>query len=347
MPQLVAGPQVYSIRQSLQGLLVDFLKESGITCPFLAEITRELVGLLAAYREEDTPLYPHVYVFDALDGLRALAPGAAYFTVGEAPLNCESAAKVVKNCAPLALGGWSIFVVKRGQDKVDYGLFRSSRHSLSISAEESIVGLGKSVPALLVKNSGHLSVELISSIGKRFYANLKTTLPQSSEAEVDVARFAAAATATLGENPEFQTYFRRLLLETVQSCHGTLLAVVDEKKKPKGLKDGVWPNPALDFLQLHTIAVASKTADALADLNGVESLLTGMMNSDGVLVFSSNAKLLAYRVFLFATAKEKTSIPESGGGRRRTFELMKLRLNKPFRAVFFRSQDGETNCEAL
>jgi hypothetical protein len=347
MLQPVIVPQVYSIRQSLQGLLVDFVKQSGITCAYLAEITRELVGLLAAYREEDTQLYPHVYIFNGLDGLKALAPGVAYILVGEAPLSDESAAKVLKNCAPLASGGWSIFVVKRGEDKVEYGLFRSSRHSLSISAEESIVGLGESVPALMVKNSGHLSVELISSIGTRFNASLKTTQPRPSETEADVTRFAAAATFALSGRSEFQTYFRRLLLETIQACHGTLLAVIDDGVTLKGLKDGVWPAPAIDFSHLHSNAITSMTADALADLNGAESLLAGMMNSDGVLVFSSTGKLRAYRVFLSATGKEKALIPESGGGRRRTYELMKLRLNKPFRSVFFRSQDGETKCEAL
>ncbi len=84
MSQPVSAPQVYSIRQSLQGLLVDFVKGSGMTCASLAEITRELVGLLAEYREEGTQLYPHVYVFNSMDGLRALAPGVAHVLVGEA-----------------------------------------------------------------------------------------------------------------------------------------------------------------------------------------------------------------------------------------------------------------------
>lgn len=344
----VSAPLDYSIRQSFRGLLVDFVKESGITCPHLAEITRELVGLLAAYREEDTQLFPHVFVFSKMDGVKALAPGAAYVRIGEAPLAGESAAKVLKNCAPLALGGWSIFLVKAEKerdDKIDYGLFRSSRHSLSISAEESIVGLGESAPALLVRNSGHLCVQVVSSLGKQFNVSLKTTQPRASRTEADVRRFADAATSALEIGSEFASYFRRLLLETVQACHGTLLSVIDEEAPQKGLKDGVWPEPPIDFFQLHSIAFTSKTADALADLNGAESLLAGMMNSDGVLVFSSAGRLLAYRVFLSANGREKASIPEAGGGRRRTYELMKLRLSKPFKSIFFRSQDGETECE--
>jgi hypothetical protein len=176
---------------------------------------------------------------------------------------------------------------------------------------------------------------------------LTTTQPSPSETEAHVTRFAFAATTALKDQPEFRSYLRRLLLETIQACHGTLLAVIDDGSNSAGLKDGVWPNPPIDFFALYSGATTSKSADALADLNGAESLLSGMMNSDGVLVFSAGGKLLAYRVFLSASGEEKAVIPEVGGGRRRTYELMKLRLGNSFQSVFFRSQDGETKCEAL
>ncbi len=50
---------------------------------------------------------------------------------------------------------------------------------------------------------------------------------------------------------------------------------------------------------------------------------------------------------LEASGKERSKLPERGGGRRRTYELMKLRLNGIFKAVFFRSQDGETECQKV
>jgi hypothetical protein len=69
-----------------------------------------------------------------------------------------------------------------------------------------------------------------------------------------------------------------------------------------------------------------------------------MINSDGVVLLSTDGSILAYRIFLKAADEEKTRIPEQGGGRRRTFELMKIRLDTELKAAFFRSQDGNTGC---
>jgi hypothetical protein len=46
---------------------------------------REIVSLLASYREEDLPLFPEVFVFASPDGLKALAPSSGQITIGTAP----------------------------------------------------------------------------------------------------------------------------------------------------------------------------------------------------------------------------------------------------------------------
>ncbi len=91
------------------------------------------------------------------------------------------------------------------------------------------------------------------------------------------------------------------------------------------------------------MARQKQDADSLADLEAAEALLDGMLNSDGVVVLGPDGSVLAYRVFLKPTDEEKRTLPERGGGRRRTFELMKARVGKTLRAAFFRSQDGETD----
>jgi hypothetical protein len=53
----------------------------------------------------------------------------------------------VKTCAPLAKGGWSIFVVKENEH-FRYGLFRAILHSLATAAEESMGDLGKTMLAM-------------------------------------------------------------------------------------------------------------------------------------------------------------------------------------------------------
>jgi len=346
-PQIANNsPNAYSIRQSLQGALQDFVRNCGFENVHLEEIIRELVGMLASYREEDAPLFPEVFVFSSPNGLTALAPSSAQVTLGTAPLAADSASAIVKNCAPLAASGWAIFVVREG-DTLRYGLFRSIRHALALGAEESMLGLGRDEPVMLIRNRGHLTVDLRSTIGHRFTVTLTTTAAKASALESDVETFVAAATMALAEGEDFRAYLRRLLTDALQCCHGTLLAVVAAQPDniDATLRDGIWPGSRVALAELRAAAVKSRTADALADLIAAEMLLRGMINSDGVVVFGNDGSIVGFRVFLKADDDEVTKLPDSGGGRRRTYELMKLRLGTKFKAVFFRSQDGETRCE--
>jgi hypothetical protein len=338
--------EAYSIRESLQGALQDFVRDSGFTCVHLEGLIRELVGLLASYREEDAPLYPEVFVSSSPDTLTALAPAGSQITVAVAALTSESASIILKNCAPLAAEGWAIFVVKEN-NQIRYGLFRSVRHSLSTAAEESMRDLGNEAPIVLIRNRGRLVVELSNTLDKRFTVALTTTPAQPSRLETDVRAFVDVVSSRVEDSSRFRSYLGGFLTQILQDCHGTLLAAIDADATNLGdstLADAVWPMPRLSLSQLHARALETGTADSLADLQGAETLIAGMVNSDGVVLFGTNGALLAYRLFLKPTDSEKTYIPEKGGGRRRTFELMTIRLQNIFKAVLFRSQDGDTIC---
>jgi hypothetical protein len=334
----------YSIRHSLQGALQDFVRDSGFSDIHLEDLVRELVGLLASYREEDLPLFPEVFIFHSEDGLKALAPSSKRTRLGGAELRGESAEVVVKNCAPLTGRGWAIFIVKE-ETRIGYGVFRSVLHSFATGATEAMPGLGKDAPVLLIRNLGHLTVELRSTTGRQFTASLKTLQPEPSRLQTHVDEFVDRASSSVVDQESFKPYLSRLLTEAVQHCHGTLLAVIDRPAgadQPSSLGDGVWPDPPISLAASHANALQTKTAEALATLQSDEDLLKGMMGSDGVVVFGSDGSILAYRVFLIPDGEEAGKLPVRGGGRRRAYELMKLRTPSIFKAALIRSQDGET-----
>jgi hypothetical protein len=337
----------YSIRESLQGALQDFVRESGIACVHTEGLIREIVSMLASYREEDVPLFPEVFIFASPEGPKALAPSSQQTTVGTLPLEAESSAAILKNCAPLAKGGWSIFVVKENQE-FRYGLFRSMLHSLSTAAEESMGDLGKGIPVILIRNRGHFVVDLRSTTNDQFTATLTTTPAEPSPLEKHVESFSKVACSGVKDPSVFQSYLRRLLTGILQECHGALLAVIQPPGKGKphaSLKDGVWPTPFIALSDLHARARSTRTSDALADLIAAETLLRGMVNSDGVVVFGSDGSIRAYHVFLKPSSDERGKLSEEGGGRRRAYDLMRQRLKSTFKAVLIRSQDGDMKCE--
>jgi hypothetical protein len=343
--------QAFSIRQSLQGALQDFVRQSGFSCVLTEETVRELVCLLASYREENVLLFPEVFVVDKLDALNSLAPGLQRLAVRSDTLGAALAAKMLKDCASLASGGWAVYVAKTGETSAEYGMIRAQRHSFARSAEESMLNLGNAAPVLLVRNRGHLVVELRNSNGARYTVALTSTPAAPSPLSTNVERFVQAAAGVAEEDRvRFVPYLVRLLTELLQRCHGTLLAVFDFSESglpPPSLADGVWLKPAISLAAMHAAAVRESSADALADLQSVELLLSGMINSDGVVVFDAKGGILAYRVFLKPEDSERRNLPEVGGGRRRAYELMQLRIGTVFKAVLIRSQDGETDCKGI
>lgn len=340
----------FSIRQSLQGALQDFVRQSAFKCVRTEEMVRELVCLLAAYREEDVPLYPEVFVVATPNTLNTIAPAADRRMIGRSNLGGPIAAELLKNCASLAVDGWAIYVAGTADELAEYGLIRAQRHSFATSADESIRDLGEKTPIVLIRNRGHFVVELQNSQGRVYTVDLTSRPPAPAPLRENVAAFVQSATAITPPThvKQFQPYLTRLLMRILLRCHGTLLAVIDVPNTdnlPAQLRDGVWLNLPVDLCSRHQAAIEHDDANTLADLQSVESLVSGMLNSDGLVVFGSDGAVLAYRVFLKPEEAEFGALPERGGGRRRTYELMKLRLGTIFRAALFRSQDGETECQ--
>lgn len=345
--------KVFSIRDPLQGALTDFIRASGFTCVFLDGLIRDLMSLLGSYREEDTPLFPEVFILSGLEAIASLAPGTQRLVIGQRELGDATASAVLKDCANLAVDGWAVYVAKLKADlnppRIEYGLFRALKHAYAVSVEENMVQPG-SHPAIMIRNRGHLVVEAKSAGDATFTASFTSARAARSPLAADVAAFSRALCSALvaDKATQFSPYINRKLLTLLQHCHGTLLAVhvVPENGKcPEQLSDGVWLTAPLDLVGAHCNALAAQDAESLATLQSYESLLEGMIGSDGVVVFSNEGQVLGYRVFLKPTDEEKKNAPDKGGGRRRTYELMKGRLNENLRAAFFRSQDGATECK--
>lgn len=342
----------YSIRKSLQGELADFLAASGFqSCTPTAELVRDLTSLLATYKEEGESLYPVVFLLSSQAQFAELAPGTAFVEIGSRDIHSPAAAAILKDCAPLAQNGWSVFIIKdEGGTHFRYGVFRALAHTFATGAEETLVTEGSSASALVLRSRGHLIVELQNATRGIFTASLTTSPATESSFARDVATLADAMSASLSEpaRERFAPYLRRFLAALFQQCHGTLCAVhvrPQDNQPPEGFSKSVWLNPPLAWVDAFEEARTQKTADSLALLQSVESLVTGMVGSDGVVVFSTEGQVLGYRAFLSPRDEERKFQTADGGGRRRTYELMLARLGDAFAAAFFRSQDGATACK--
>ena len=343
--------RTFSIRTPLQGELADFMKLSGFECVHTAELVRDLTCLLASYREENIPLFPSVFVLPSRETIFSLSPGTTRLVVGEANLG-SAAEKVLKECANLAIRGWAIYVSKIGENMAEYGVFRAIIHSFATSAEEAMIEGNALSPVILIRNCGRLVVELLNAKNDKFTVSF-TSAPASESLffkHVDSFVFAVSNGLTEENRKVFKPYLFRFLTDVLQRSHGTLLASYLQPANgtpPETLKDGVWLTTPIDIASIHRTAVEANDAQSLATLTATEALITGMIASDGIVVFGTSGTLLGYHIFLKPTDEEKKNLPDGGGGRRRTYILMRSRLDNNLKAAFFRSQDGQSECEKV
>jgi hypothetical protein len=339
--------EVYSIRESLQGRLQTFVRGSGLESPFLEDLIRDLVVLLSAYREEDVPMFPAVYVGLTREDLSPILTTGKPVKIGQAPRTAGTANVILKDCAPLAKESWAIFVHLDG-NVAHYGLFRASRHFLSTGADEVIADLGVSVKLLMLRNCGHQSVEIYNTSKGRLTTVLKVANMTYSALDQHLELLVAEITKDVADSEELKGYLKRVLIAIVQHCHGTLMAVVPKDKIELSLPNfaGVMLTPCIEFASLHAAAMKLPDPDSLADLRAAEVLLEGMIGSDGIVVFGSDASVRVYRSFIKPDGEDESGkVGSEGGARRRAFSLLQLRLGKQYSAAFYRSQDGETKCE--
>lgn len=350
---MVEPMKLDSIRNGIIGSLSDFITESKFGVVEL-ELIVELVYELSNYREEDVAFYPNVYIVkrsNNVDALSIIAPSADRIPLGQVTDWGSAGAVVLKNSASLAEEGWSIYI-EIGEDCAKYGVFRSEQLPISISSSEVLAdpdtGLGIGI---LIRNCAKNCVQLLTGAGRRMEFALTSAKPSSEPISNAFAQLAMELTKAIDNSiqPTVRQYFERLLFRIIQRCHGTLIAVVPAELGllPTAFSDGVVLQEPIDFVSALLELQEHTSASALARLESMETILRGMVHNDGITILSADGKIRAFRIFVRATEEERSKMDGldiRGGARSRAYEILKLRLGNPLTCVFFRSQDGKTNC---
>ena len=133
------------------------------------------------------------------------------------------------------------------------------------------------------------------------------------------------------------SFLKKVLFTAVRESHGCLVAVTNMTRPPAFIADdGVILESPLDFSWL--VAQLKKGDIQATLLTNKGSLLKGMLNSDGIILFDDNGRLLGYNCFV----KVKHDAGVIGGARRRAFAALSGKIGKGLSAAFMQSQDGWT-----
>ncbi|MCW0376824.1 hypothetical protein [Xanthomonas sacchari] len=342
---------VVSFREQTSGRLTDLLSDEGLVCGQTQGVLAILVGALANYKEEGVELTPTVLICDSIDDVLRRIPSSVKYQIGVAELDQNSARKILKECAVLAAGDWFVYI-ERAADGYRFGVAASSGGPISVSLTE-IIRIRKAGFAIIVRRIAESTVELVGAKGHELSLVFSTVREASNQsADEALQGFSRACAAALEESEEkdkFVLYLSRMITRVLEASHGTILVCFTDGKLDAvdELKESIALSPAMPLYQPFCDFLVSQSGEALLRLQNFESLLRGLVNSDGVVAFSDSGEVIAYRAFFrpgSSQGSEKAPAPQMviGGARRRAYEGISACIGAVLSCALFRSQDGLT-----
>lgn len=339
------GTQIISLRDGLQSGVTDLLKAEGMSCTPTMEGLVQAIVALSKYHEEGVALFPELFISDDAKQLASIVQAQDLICVGKGPREAATVEQALKRCAPLARDGWAVYI-ERLEGGFAYGVLRTSSHPLALNSAEALISTGGNqiLHAVMASQIGPEVVELLASCGRRIHVHFSAarwTEPSPRRAVYDLAE-ALTADVNAAVKSDTCRFLSKTVATALRSSHGTIVAVTKGFDEPvrKLFADCSALEPPIDVAQRVMDYKATKGPEELTALTASATLIQGLLASDGITVFSSDAKVLAYRAFI-APDTSATEQP-AGGARLRTYKtLCKAVADAQLVAVFYQSHDGK------
>jgi hypothetical protein len=341
-------PVSVTFRDQTTGRINDLLIDEHKACAPSQNLLGYLAGALLNYKDEGAELSPSIVLCDSIAGVLRAFPGGIAHHVGRASLDAASGPKILKDCAPLSGDNWYVFVERTDDLQVSYGVFTYFRLPTAIPLHEGIT-INRDEFCVLVRRVSTNTIEMRGAKGN-ILSLIFSTIREPLNSSSPIERFSKKCVSGIS-NPkisvDFGSYFSRLLESSLTSSHGTILLCGENivlSEIPE-MQDAVPVTPALDFQAAFLEFQTANSAGSILGLQRCEELLQGFLRCDGMIVFDTQARVTAYRVFFRPTGEAKIQSGQGeivGGARRRAYEAVKEFVGKQLTSALFRSQDGLT-----
>lgn len=335
-------------RRELLGLITDFLAQENMTCPQTANALIELVVSLSHYREEGVRLFPKVVICDDLTSMQSLVQGSDAIQLGLGQRGVETMKQALKKGATLARNGWALYIHRAGAQYF-YGVFREPALPTALDIRDTVAEMEDDVHILLACQLGERAVELLGSNGHHLRIHFSGVAPSVQSPREAIKKIVAACVKSVSDSLREPTasYLRTVLSDALQLAHGALIAVVgiDEDNNPRVpesiAEDGTYLDEPVDIPRC-VKELMDSVEGAQDSLVAYSNLLSGMLQSDGITVLTSDGRILGFNAFVrFEENMEQSPRAMVGGARRRAYSVLSgLVQAGEIDAAFFQSSDG-------
>lgn len=333
--------KVITTRVEIRDLIKELVIE--IDYPVSDEIIDGLIDIInkvSDYHEEGQALYPGVLVVKNI----------AYFNtflnhrikLVEKDLKRADFSQCIKMCAPLAVGGWNIYVALLEEGKIEYGLLTSEMATLSLDLYEQTMNVGvPEVNAIYIRNVGNKEVE-VRTVQTKILISLNLngvgySLDQTVDELVQII-----LDNDIEKNPEKINYLNKIIRQALNEGHGNLIAVSEPGQDAinsvlGNFHGGITFETPINLSELADECMLFHTEEASLKLRSYAGLLQSMLNFDGITLFSNDGKIIGYHYIVNNDKVAEENI--EGGARTRAFSA--LCGIEGLRACFMKSQDGK------
>ncbi len=306
--------RVVTFRSQTMGQIADLIHDEGLSCQASQDILSFLAGTLVRYQDEGIELIPNILFCEDADSALKTFPGAVRYQVGAAPLTSDSVNRILKECAPLTVGGWCIYIERTSTTDLKYGVFNYLQLPTTIPLAEAI-SLMPDLFCVLVRRTSPSTIEIRGSKGNSLSLIFSTVREQPIQSD-PISAFAIDCCLDLGNADDFRIYFQRLLEQALTRSHGTILATTrsNNLRGISELKDAIPVVPKLDIYAAFMGYREIGSAESIVTLQNRESLLTGLLHCDGIVMFNTQGCVIAYRVFYRPGSQDPVRAEPLAGG---------------------------------
>jgi hypothetical protein len=281
---------------------------------------------------------------DDLEQSLGFLSAVEHLRIGAGDRNPETMERALKQCAPLAVANWSIYIVRRN-DQFEFGVFRCEGSDLAISLADRLLYVEEpAFPLLIVHQIAPNRVELRGIRRNSMVVSFEARLESPEALAVIRAGFIPKLCSLIDPayREQSETFYANLISAVLKAGHGTLAAVLHggTDQLPTCFFDGVVLSEPFSIARRIVEVQQSKSIAASESVRAATSLISGMLLSDGITLFCPDGSVLAYRVFVKHPPTDLSGVTPVGGARRRTFEVLRGMLRSEIIAAFMQSQDG-------
>jgi hypothetical protein len=203
-----------------------------------------------------------------------------------------------------------------------------------------------SLRAILIAQSAAGTIELVSpgQCGIRIHLSGQREEQISAEnTQQQVVQWSASDIDDERLRASYVSFTTTALQDLLRKGHGTLIAVVPHKRKAwrRFAEDAVILEEPVDLAGQLKHHSDDGTSSALFELMASVDLVAGMLSSDGITVFDTRGRVLAFNWFVRTDTRSLTAREKLGGARHRAFSALTGLVDKGHaRGCYIRSSDG-------